>query len=157
MLSNRSKDLQAMLAPGTRRNDFPGFLGMRIRIGGDSLVVSELGRYYLEGNHNKHLLKIVKGNGFDYVGSEVIVQDGTPGEFTYAPLKKPIVLKKNRVYYVVSYEWQRGDYWCHNDSALYFTPDATLEGCVYFGAKWETEWFPNTTYVPVNFKYILKE
>lgn len=146
-----------VLAHGIPRNDFGGFIGMQIHVGNASLIVTELGRYFTEGNINKHLLKVVRKNGYDYIGSEVIVSDGVPGEFTYAQLKKPIILKKNHVYYIVSYEWQNGDIWYNNDSALFFTPDATVDGCVYFGAKWEFQAYPNTSYGPVNFKYTIKE
>jgi len=147
----------SFIAPGSLRNDFPGFVGIRIRVGDLPMKVTELGRYCVKECASKHILKIVTKNGFDVKGSFVMIQGGEDGQFTWGELEKPVILKPHKSYYIVSYESVNGDYWYNNDAPVMFTSDASLEGVVYFWQKWNFQLYPNTAYGPVNFKYTVIE
>ena len=148
-----------VLGPGTPRNDFPGFVGMRIRVGKRPIFVTEIGR--MNANigtcKDKHILKIVKHpSAFDYHGSEVLLTSGIVGEYTWGKLREPIELKPNHEYDIVSYEWAGGDYWYHTDAVTFFTPDVICEGSVYFGGGvWNKDGSSGTVYGPVNIRYYL--
>ena len=143
--------------PGTKRNDYGGWVGMRILVGANHLTVSALGRYVLSGNTATHNVKLVNGaTGVDAPGGTVAVATGgaTAGQFLYANLAAPITLPANSVWYVVSEETAGGDFWHDADTPVSTTSAATLISAVYYtGAGWATTGIQNRMYVPVSFKY----
>ncbi len=143
---------------GTVRNNYSGFVGMRISVGASPITVTALGRIFVNGNSNTHTIKLVNAaTGGDVAGGSVSLgmSDGTPGQFKYASLSSPVMLAAGTTYYVVSQETLGGDAWCDVDTAVTTTPVATeLSGVYGLGAGgWTWTGFAGRTYGPVNFQY----
>lgn len=138
---------------GTPRNDFPGYVGMQITVGDEPITVHALGRIFIYGNTEKHVLKIIDGRtGADVRGASVTVEGGENLQFTYAELSRPIELEKNKIYYIVSEEHKNGDLWYHSDTKISTNGKATVDGAIYFWGRWNLEAQNNAGFVPVNFK-----
>ncbi len=59
---------------GSLRNNYSGWVGMKVQIGSSQQEVSALGRIYISGNGNAHTLKLVQaGNGQDVAGGAVTI------------------------------------------------------------------------------------
>ena len=94
------------------RNDFGGFVGMKLTVGSSPTQVTALGRVCVTGNAQSHLVKFVDATtGSDVPsGSVSINMSGcTPGTFTYATLPNPISLSAGASYYLASQENAGGD------------------------------------------------
>jgi hypothetical protein len=144
------------------RNDYVGFVGMKIRVGSKDIKVMELGRYFEKTNAQSHELQIVDHKTNQILGSAII--DMSKGKadslgYKYAPLKTTIVLKANMEYDIMSKENSNGDKWFGrtngNMAKVTVTPVAQVLNQIY-GAK------PpftiagdkvNQTFGPVNFRY----
>lgn len=138
---------------GTPRNDFPGYVGMQITVGAEPVTVHSLGRIFIYGNTERHVLKIIDGRtGADVRGGSVTVCGGENLQFTYEDLPRPIILEKNKVYYIVSEEHRDGDLWYHSDTEISTTSVAHVDGAIYFWGRWNLEAKDNGAFVPVNFK-----
>jgi len=58
--------------PGTLRNNYSGWVGMKLQIGASPQAVSTLGRIYITGNGNSHTIKLVQAStGQDVPGGSV--------------------------------------------------------------------------------------
>lgn len=137
---------------GTPRNDFPGYIGMQITVGDNPITVKSLGRLFIYGNTEKHVLKLIDGRtGADIRGGSVTVSGGENMEFTWGDLPRPVVLQKNKVYYVVSEERRDGDLWYHKDMKISTSDAAKCDGAVYFWGRWNLE-AGEAPFGPVNFK-----
>jgi galactosylceramidase len=89
------------------RNDFTGFVGMSIRIGGSSLVVSHLGRFLTDGGNRSHNLTVVSAATLDEVcTATLVVQGASPDSsgFAYASVSGGCTLKAGEEYFVASAE-----------------------------------------------------
>lgn len=137
------------------RNDFTGWVGMKLTTGTNPLTVSSLGRICVAGNSQTHTVKFVSaGNGSDVPGASVAVNmtGCTPGQFVYSAIT-PVVLPAGTTYYLVSQETQGGDQW-YDQGAISTTTAATSNNSVYFyGGNWISINSANTSYVPPNFLY----
>lgn len=139
------------------RNDYGGWVGMRIVVGSSPITVTALGRWVLAGNAEVHALKLVDAStGLDLAGgvTQVNLNGAAPGSFQYAPLPSPVTLPANSTWYVVSSEAVFGDLWYDANTVVTTTSAATLASAVYWGgASWRTTGIMNRMYVPVGFKY----
>ena len=145
-------------APGPVRNNFTGYVGMRIGVGGIPLTVTALGRIYVSGNSGTHLVKLVNASdGSDVAGGSVSLgmSGGTAGQFKYATLSSPVVLTAGGTYYLVSQESSGGDSWYDYTTAVTTTSAAAELSAVYStgGGGWTTPGGPGQSYGPVDFKY----
>jgi hypothetical protein len=151
-------DFLTSFAPGSRaiRNDFGGWVGMRLTIGTSPLSVPKLGRICLSGNSGTHPVKFVNAaTGSDVPGASVALNMAgcSPGQFQYAPLSAPVTLPAGGTYYLVSQEFQGGDRW-YNAGPVAPSPGATVNGTVYSSrANWIGGGSANTSYVPPSFQY----
>jgi uncharacterized repeat protein (TIGR01451 family) len=143
---------------GTLRNDYSGFVGMRIGIGASPITVTALGRIFVAGNSSTHIIKLVNAaNGTDVAGGTVslTMSGGTAGQFKYVPLSSPVVLAAGATYYVASQETAGGDFWHNYDTTVTTTSVATQLSAVYgpgVGA-WTPYGSAGRMFVPVDFKY----
>ncbi len=142
---------------GTARNNFSGWVGMRITPG-EALTVLELGRFFVSGNSRTHSLKIVDAvTGLDVQNGSVTfsMAGGVAGQFKYGALPAPVTLLAQRPYFIVSQESAGGDWWHDYDTRLETASAASCDGAVYFGSGYPWTTIPNVhrSYVPVNFKY----
>ena len=140
----------------TLRNDYHSFIGMKIVTGASELVVTDLGRIFLEGNTQEHAVKIVDGETMlDVPGANVVVKGGTAGEFTYAKLAAPVTLKATHPYYLMSREYANGDNFCEGTASYLLTDDndATLLGRAFFIISYNDDLDVNHGYVGINFRY----
>lgn len=138
------------------RNDFSGWIGMKLTVGGSPLTVTALGRSFLAGNSGTHMIRVVRASdGLDVPGgsASVAMAGGTAGQFQYASLASPITLAANTAYYLVSQETAGGDFW-YEHGALSSTSAATVNSSLYFyNGSWIPVDGPNTAYGSPNFLY----
>src|SRR5688572_14515075 len=74
------------------RNDYTGWVGMRITVGAANVTLTELGRWVVSGNSQPHTVKVVlASSGADVAGASVsITTAGSPAGFKYAALSSPV-------------------------------------------------------------------
>lgn len=118
---------------GTLRNNYSGWVGMAVTVGGAPLVVSQLGRMVAPGDSGTHVVKLVSAGGADIPGGSVTVSTSgvTSGSFAYASLSAPVRLTANTTYFIVSQETAGGDLWYDLDTALQTVNVATLVSPIY--------------------------
>jgi hypothetical protein len=148
--------------PGTLRNNFSGYVGMRIDVGAQPLVVSSLGRLVSSGNTGAHSLKLVyASSGTDVAGASATVATagGIAGQYQYAQLSTPVTLTAYTAYYILSQETAGGDSWYDVDTRVITTSVATTPSAAWSlgtGAYY-TYGSAGQCYGPVNFKYTVSE
>lgn len=142
--------------PSMLRNNFGGFLGMKITVGSSPITVTDLGRYFVTGNTGTHTVKIVNGaTGADVPNASVSISmpGGINGQFTYVSLASPVTLSANSVYHIVSNEVNGGDQW-YDSSPVTTTSAATCNGGIYWnGFEWHAG--NSSPYLTANFKYTI--
>jgi hypothetical protein len=147
------------LNPPSLRNDFGGFVGMRLTVVGSPLQVNSLGRICASGNSQTHLVKFVSAStGSDVAGGSASVNMAgcAPGTFVYAALASPITLAVGGSYYLVSQENAGGDLW-YDSGAISTKSVASVTHSVYFyNGIWYVNGGANTSYVPPDFLYTVK-
>jgi hypothetical protein len=140
---------------GAVANNFSGFMGMAIRIGGNPVMVYALGRLMVAGNNSGHEIWIVDpSNGSPFAKLIVYMAGGTPGSFVYSPLSIPINLNANTDYYVVSSERVGGDQWHTDTTTLATTSVAAVIASVSGTGTTYTKHTPGATYGPLDFLYL---
>jgi len=149
---------------GKLRNDYSGWVGMRITVGSDPITVTSLARIFVKDNKLIHTVKLVDATtGDDVSGAGVFLSGGTNGKFTYMDLAKPVVLQAKKSYYLVSDETKDSDLWYDGDSRVITNNVATADGIVYFSmeektfCKWVFIEAAGASFVPVDFKYVKTE
>jgi hypothetical protein len=147
--------------PGMVRNNFTGFVGAKITVGGSPLTVTSLGRIFVTGNTGTHAVKLVTASsGADVAGGSVSVNTAAgvaANGFKYAALPAPVTLAANTAYYVVSQETSGADQWYDSNTTLTTTPDAAVNSAIQRSStSWVVTGGANNSYVPVDFKYAVK-
>lgn len=115
------------------RNDVNQQVGMRIQTGGNSVVVKELGRYYVSGNARVHQLKLLNA-AYQVIGRAVVDMSAGATDsngFKYGSLASAVNLSPNSVYYVLSNETQGGDQWYDYYGTLTPTNAIAVAGAVF--------------------------
>jgi predicted transglutaminase-like cysteine proteinase len=145
-------------ALGTIRNDFTGWVGMKVTVGSSPVTVSGLGRIFAPGNTATHTLKIVNAaTSQDVSGGSVsiLMAGGTAGTFVYANLAATVTLSANTSYYIMSQETQGGDSWYDMNTTIQTTSVAAETTSVYSydGATYNLFGPANQSYGPVDFTY----
>jgi hypothetical protein len=143
----------------TVRNNASGLLGMEFTVGPQALTVTALGRMFLAGNAQSHLVKLVNAaTGADVAGGSVNLSmaGGVSGQYSYAAPSAPLQLPAGSSYYLVSQEYggAGNDTW-YDYSPVSPTSAASVPGAVYkVGAGYVLlSGAAGTSYVPVNFLY----
>jgi hypothetical protein len=134
------------------RNDFSGWVGMKITVGASPLTVSALGRACATGNTGTHQQKLVNAStGADVVSATVSMAGCTPGQFVYGATSA--VLPAGSSYFLMSQETSGGDRW-HDQGPVSATSAASIPSAAYSsGANWIAIGSANSAYVPVSFLY----
>jgi hypothetical protein len=138
-------------------NSLPTWVGMEIQVGAAPVVVTSLGRIYVPGNTGTHTLKLVDAlTGADLANGSVNVTMAPPAlsPFVYADLPAPVTLNAGHVYYLVTQEFQQGDYLYDSTTTIQTTGVAIVLGPVNNRRDWSPASAPNQTYGPVDFKYL---
>jgi hypothetical protein len=143
---------------GTLRNNFSGWVGMSITVGGSPLTISGLGRMFAPGDTGSHVMKIVTAsNSQDVSGASVTISlsGGTAGSFTYANLPAAVTLNANTAYYILIEETLGGDGWYDHNTTIATTSVAVDTTSVYSydGATYIPNGPANQPYGPVDFLY----
>ncbi len=139
------------------RNNYSGWVGMKLTVGPNSINVTSLGRVCISGDVETHTVEIVSAI------SGTVVPGGTlqlnmsgcaTGQFVYGSLPNSIMLLGNASYYLVSQEFFGGDYW-YDDRPVMSTSDGVVNSGVYSpdGATWIQTGTVNDSYGPPNFLY----
>lgn len=106
------------MTPGTLRNDWNGWAGMKFTVGSAPVAVTALGRMFAPGNEGVHAVRLVDAASDTIVAEARVRMDGgADGQFSYAQLYEPVRLLPGRSYYLLSLEEAGGDYW-HNGDAV---------------------------------------
>lgn len=145
--------------PGTMRNDFSGYIGMRIDISTNPVIVAQLGRLVVSTNSRAHVLKLVDARtGADLQGGSTIVdtRSATPGAFAYGTLETPLLLSPLSSYYLVSREEGGGDHWLNVDTVCVTSPIGKVATGVYGSTPgvWYIYGAQNHGYGPLNIRYL---
>jgi uncharacterized repeat protein (TIGR01451 family) len=140
------------------RNNFSGWVGMRLTVGQRSLMVSSLSRICIAGNTGAHVVKIVSAaTGQDVPGASATVNMAgcAAGRYTYTALPNIITLPSETAFYLVTQELTGGDQW-YDHGVVLPSADGTVNSSVYFdGANWVPVDLPNTSYALPNFQYLV--
>jgi hypothetical protein len=124
--------LVTSFTPGTVRNDFSGWVGMRVAVGSSNLSVSALGRWAVGNDTGIHTLRLVNaGTGAEVASVAVDVNGAPAGTYVYANLAAPVTLSANTTYYLLSQETVGGDRWYNYDTTVVTTTAGTDIGVVY--------------------------
>jgi glucose/arabinose dehydrogenase len=129
-----STALITSVTPTRQRQDFSGWVGMRLVVGSTDLRVTALGRWVLPGNSRSHTLKLVDAaTGADVGGGSVqLATAGVEGgRFGYADLGQPLTLRAGATYYLVSLESAGGDTWYDYDTRVATTTAGADTGYVW--------------------------
>ncbi len=147
---------------GSLRNNFSGWVGMSVTVGGSPVTVTALGRMFAPGNTGSHTVKIVSAsNGQDVSGgtASVTMVGGTAGSFVYENLGGSVTLNANTTYYIVSQETQGGDKWYDWNTVVTTTTVASESASVWGlnGSSYNTiSSSANHMYGPVDFVYVIQ-
>jgi hypothetical protein len=141
---------------GTLRNNYSGWVGMRLQVGASPLTVQSLGRIFVNGNTANHELRLVLATTKATVASVVWTpSSGVHNQIKYAPLTSAVTLTANTEYYLASQEVSGGDQWYSWDTTVTTTSAAAALSGIY--SPNATTWTPNGTaghtYVPVSLQY----
>ncbi len=152
------REFISSVATGGLRTNFTGWVGMDLTVGLEPFVVTSLGRMTAAGNFEPHELSLIEADNGEAVASSTVLADGRPaGDFAYAPLIQPVVLKAQRRYFLVTSETSGGDSWYDRDSVVKTASNATDQGGVWSASGFD--WFGapgvGTTYGPLSFKFML--
>ncbi len=142
---------------GTLRNDYSGWMGIRLLVGAIPLQVSALGRIYIDGNTQGHELRLVKAATGAAVASVIwIPAGGTHNQIKYAALPVPATLAADTEYYLVSQETAGGDYSYGDNTRITTTTAAAVlasassdDGSMW----WRYGTFGSNGYGPLDLKY----
>lgn len=156
-----SEGFVTLVDPGTPRNDFSGFIGMALQIGDRPLLVKSLGRLALPGNSGSHLVKLVSSDGVDVPGAavEVSMAGSQADRFVYAQLQSGVLLQASKTYYLLSQEFERGDYWCHIDTVVDTTSDVAFTQGAWASSSGQVNVYgsPGMCHGPLDFTYSVFE
>jgi subtilisin family serine protease len=145
------------VTPGTLRNNFSGFVGLKFTVGSNPLSVRAIGRLRAPGNTSSHMMKISRaGDGVEM--AQVTVPSGaSTNQFNYATLPSPITLDANTVYFIGSNETAGADQWYDYDTVVIPGVVGTVDSpAAVFGNNWYvlSNGIPgNHSYVPVDFTF----
>jgi hypothetical protein len=131
--------LVTYFTPSALRNDFGGWVGMRIQVGVSNLSVSSLGRWVVNGNSQAHPVRLVTTTGTEVATATVATSGQPAGAFAFTALGAPVTLSANTTYYLLSQEFASGDTWYDYNTATITTSAAGDTGVV-----WATNGAPNT-------------
>jgi len=138
------------------RNDYSGFVGAQLFVGGTDLQVSQLGRWMVAGNGGTHIVKLVQSNGVDVPGGSVSLDlsGKTPGRYVYATLSAPVTLAANGTYFLVTQELAGGDRW-YDYGFVTADPAGTLGSPAYQQSNggYATLGVTSSSYGPPNFVF----
>ena len=115
--------------PGTRRNDYSGWVGCLLQVGASPMEVRGLGRVYVSGNTLNHLLRLVRVSDGVVVASVTWTPaGGVSGQIKYEAFETPVILAANTHYRLASQELSGGDTWHSYDTEVTTTDAATVLG-----------------------------
>lgn len=136
------------------RNNFTGFVGMRLRTGAAEINVTSVGRACVPGNSQTHIVKFVNAStGADVPGASASVNmAGCATDFVYTDLASPVVLAASTTYYLVSQETGGGDRW-FDQSKLATRLDANVLSSIFSLNSGYATNEANASYVVPNFLY----
>jgi hypothetical protein len=137
------------------RNDFTGWVGMKLTVGAAPLSVTTLGRICVANNSQTHTVKFVSAaTGSDVAGASASVNMAgcTAGQFVYQAIS-PVSLAAGASYYLASQETQGGDRW-YDAGTISTKNDAVVINAAYlYNGSWYAGGSASTSYVPPNFQY----
>lgn len=142
---------------GIFRNNFTGWIGMKVTVAASAMNVTSIGRICVSGDAGIHTVKFVDAStGLDLPGGSVSVNLAgcTVGQFVYVALPSALLLPAGASYYLVSQEFATGDVW-YDSRPLVSTTAALVKSSIYSpdGAQWIPTNTANTSYGPPNFLY----
>ena len=144
--------------PGTLRNNYSGWVGMRITVGVTPIDVLGLGRAYVPNNAGTHELKIVdEMTGADVPGTlqSITMVPAAAGDIQYVQLPTPAPLSAGRSYFVLSSEIIGGDQFYDFDTQVITTGVAIVTNAAFSdnSVNFAIIGQANNCFGPVSFTY----
>jgi hypothetical protein len=140
-------------------NGFNGWIGMKITIGTNPLIVNALGRWCYPGNGRPHTLKLVKADtGVEVPNSiaNISMASAPVGMMLYGGLPNPVTLNASTAYYLLCQE--NTEVFFNAGSSISVRTDARCDGPVSIAASGSLTFstgMSNRCAGPLDFKYIV--
>jgi hypothetical protein len=138
------------------RNDLTGWVGASFTVGSAPATVGALGRIFVAGSTQSHVVKLVDAsNGQDVPGATVTVtpSGAVANIVNYGMLPNSVTLAAGGTYYLLSQETSGGDQCYESAVGAGYLPQAVVNGGGYFSSENPTTWVPQGTdsiYGPVS-------
>jgi len=133
--------------------NYAGWVGMKITVGPEAMIVTALGRIYGEASDAKHNMIIINADTNEVVIDNVKITGETKGKISYVNLPKPVVLQAGMSYYIATDVMSWTDEW-YDSTTITTNSAAQLKGAVLMGLNgWEFFDVP-VSWGPVDFKYV---
>jgi hypothetical protein len=150
--------LVSSFTPGSRRNDVGSWRGNRLRVGASAIEVRKLGRVFLDGNVQTHVIRLVRVSDKAVVASaNWTPAGGTHNQIKYVDLASPVTLAAGTEYYLASQEYAGGDYFYNFNTTVVTSAGGTVLSAIYSidGTTWTvpSSGAGSFSYVPVSLVY----
>lgn len=139
---------------------YVGWVGAKITVGPQPIVVTSLGRIANASNSRQHTLKIVNVATGDMVpgaSAEISMAGQTAGKFVYGTFPGPVTLAAGASYYLLSSESlgnNVGDFFNDYNSKVVTVDVAQVEHAIYReGNEWRALGSKNEMFGPIDFRY----
>ncbi|SDS22682.1 Right handed beta helix region [Paenibacillaceae bacterium GAS479] len=140
--AGKSSFVQSIVKAGKLRNEWGGWVGMKLETAGNPIAVTAFGRVNLPGSYGLHRMKLVDAaTGADVSGSLVqlnMSDAAANGDFSYVQLPAAVTLEANKVYYLMSEEKVGEDVWYDSDMIVTTASVATARIGVWGSAYKES-------------------
>jgi len=117
---------------GTLRNNVSGWRGTRLMVGGAPVIVTQLGRIFLNGNVQNHEVRLVRASDKALIASVVWTPaGGVHGQIKHVALAAAVTLAANTEYYLVAQEFNGGDFLYSLNTVVATTAVAAIQSAIY--------------------------
>ncbi len=142
------------LSGATTRNNTTELVGVNFTTGAKAISVNRIGRYFVPGNKQPHLLKIVNSSGRIVAAGTVDMAAGSADSlgFKYAVLTTPVTLAANTSYRILSYEAKGGDFFYDSNAKITATTTGSV-GKATYGRVGTDNANVGNAYGPLNLTY----
>jgi len=141
--------------PSFVQTTLTGWYGLKLVVGDNPITVKSLGRAFVPGNSQIHVIKVVDAGGTDVLNgfTSVSMAGGVDGEIRYGPLATPVVLTPGTTYLIVSQETAGTDGFYNHDLMFQTTDAAVVQSAIKGGPPYIADNLGVRTYGPVSFQY----
>ena len=134
--------------------NYAGWVGMKITVGAEAIIVTALGRLQGASSDSKHKMIIVDADSNAIIIDNIQIIGEKVEKYSYTDLPKPVVLQPGKSYFIVTDVMSWTDEW-YDSTTITTNSAAELKGAVLMGLNgWELFDVP-VSWGPVDFKYVM--